>query len=131
MRISDWSSDVCSSDLAAVVLLLLGVEAQILEQRHTAVRQDADRFPGVGTDTVLTERDRAAEYLRQGLGDRVLGHGRVAPALGAAEMREDQELGRSPRHLTNRRGVTTVQGRVVTLTGGHRAVVERERTDPP
>src|SRR3546814_13148311 len=101
MRISDWSSDVCSSDLAAVVLLLLGVEAQILEQRHTAVRQAADRFPGVGTDTVLTERDRAAEYLRQGLGDRLQRHARVAPALRAAEMREDHDLGPLPRQFAS------------------------------
>src|SRR3546814_16526139 len=38
MRISDWSSDVCSSDLFAGILNSLGSEVTLLNRTHTILR---------------------------------------------------------------------------------------------
>src|SRR3546814_14262668 len=59
MRISDWSSDVCSSDLVG----------HVFRERHAVLRRLADG---------LVEQDRAADVLRQ------VGRGQQQLAVGAA-----------------------------------------------
>src|SRR3546814_2799887 len=74
MRISDWSSDVCSSDLRARVLAHLRDEASLLERSHHAVDVHAadrgDLGPGhrllVGDDGQALQR-RAREAGRLAL----------------------------------------------------------------
>src|SRR3546814_3286192 len=50
MRISDWSSDVCSSDLA--VLLIIDVE-RVLHVARGMVRRDAERLEVVAVELHL------------------------------------------------------------------------------
>src|SRR3546814_8652235 len=47
MRISDWSSDVCSSDLRAVRLVVSGVAVEVFEDAVVAVACHRE-FPGNG-----------------------------------------------------------------------------------
>src|SRR3546814_8930635 len=48
MRISDWSSDVCSSDLGAREVEEGLVDGQRLDQRREGQHALADRAPGLG-----------------------------------------------------------------------------------
>src|SRR3546814_9471865 len=48
MRISDWSSDVCSSDLAAGLAVVGQVAVQVRVQRARQVRSGVSRLAGVG-----------------------------------------------------------------------------------
>src|SRR3546814_3273582 len=74
MRISDWSSDVCSSDLAALDAVCLGlVEPPVAGARPVRRRRfriaelvpvDDTVGPGVpvGHDEVVPEQDRSEEH---------------------------------------------------------------------
>src|SRR3546814_7421027 len=42
MRISDWSSDVCSSDLGAIAILIRSIGTDNHRQPHTGVQMWAD-----------------------------------------------------------------------------------------
>src|SRR3546814_13310605 len=107
MRISDWSSDVCSSDLRAVRGVAVGVEERgqlardlvgdrpqvagrhhdVFGERAVAVHADAD---GVRAQVLLAGAAVAAVAAddmalgRNPLADRVAAHAWVAPA-GEAE----------------------------------------------
>src|SRR3546814_16702027 len=65
MRISDWSSDVCSSDLALFHLFRLGVERLAeFHDVHAALTQSrADRRRGVGGSSGHLELDIARNLL--------------------------------------------------------------------
>src|SRR3546814_10130299 len=58
MRISDWSSDVCSSDLS-----------QIVEQGKNTAQVEADRIVAKAHDDVEREVAHAREDLRKQVGD--------------------------------------------------------------
>ena len=76
-----------------IVLLLAGVEAQVLQHGDVAVLQRACDLGGRFADAVGGEGDRPAEQLRElgrdGL-QRIL---RIGSALGPAEMRDDNDAG--------------------------------------
>src|SRR3546814_8784061 len=66
MRISDWSSDVCSSDLVAHQAHFVGLE-QVAEPRHEIgkpvyqrhpAHDDGDQDGAVGNRLVLARQDR-------------------------------------------------------------------------
>ena len=75
-----------------IVLLLRGVEAQVLEQQHAAGRQRRDRLVGGRPDAVVGERDRRAEEGGERVGDRAQAHVRDALAVGAPEVRHQDHL---------------------------------------
>src|SRR3546814_11209379 len=49
MRISDWSSDVCSSDLLSDNPSLQAAQARIAQARASVRQEKAGRFPTLGT----------------------------------------------------------------------------------
>src|SRR3546814_2223359 len=78
MRISDWSSDVCSSDLNLALALLAGV---VIAGGAVFVREQLD-------DAI-----RAPEDIERKLGLPTLG---AIPISGADDLREELALPRSP-----------------------------------
>src|SRR3546814_9096065 len=70
MRISDWSSDVCSSDLTSV-LFNSGRHEEALAQFHALIDRETAALGSDHTMTLLTRMDYA-ERLRE--------HGRYAEA---------------------------------------------------
>ena len=79
-----------------VVGLLLGVEAEVLEQRHAPVAQVVHHLAGAVADAVVGEHDVAAEQVGEALargGEREL---RVAALLRAAEVRARAPRGAPP-----------------------------------
>src|SRR3546814_1882975 len=89
MRISDWSSDVCSSDLDAVrraaqrfgpVQLIFAADAGIVDQQRERLarhavddRVDARRRREVACDGLETEPRHRPQFLRRAAGDDHLG----------------------------------------------------------
>src|SRR3546814_10049352 len=108
MRISDWSSDVCSSDLAAAVELLQAGEGNVgdVEVQPHADRVGRDeiidlarlehrdlRIAGPGAERTHDDR-RAASETAQHLGDRIDLLGRVSDdrrALGGPRQLQDRK----------------------------------------
>ena len=106
-----------------IALLLAGVEAQVLEQRHAAVRQGIDHGVGELADAVGREADvDAAQRLRQRLDDRRQAHRALGLALGPAEMRQHDDLGTLARQLLERLAGALDPGRVGDLAVLHRHV---------
>src|SRR3546814_13611790 len=100
MRISDWSSDVCSSDLAVVIIFVLrdpvGAEAALGAERAAARRQT-----GIdGRVLPLRGAEQAADAVLSTLDHR---HHNIVPAAGAhiyfAIMRITDST--DPRNTTN------------------------------
>ena len=76
-----------------VVLGGLGrLEADVLEQHDAAVTQLGDGLLGVGTDDVLREPHRTAEQLLEPAGHRLQGEPLLGDALGATQVRDDDDL---------------------------------------
>src|SRR3546814_10737130 len=73
MRISDWSSDVCSSDLPNVVVLAIGTLEVFVEVGNAGVQEDIakqlmlhddrSRGPDLARSIDLVRRDVVAGYL--------------------------------------------------------------------
>src|SRR3546814_16552372 len=83
MRISDWSSDVCSSDLSAVVgAFALGDPAPAGQGAGSLDAQHDRLGAGVGKAQVFEVRHPGAEELRQ----RDLRQGRIAEAGAQGEL---------------------------------------------
>ena len=73
-----------------VVLLLLGVEAEVLEEEELAVAQPLHGVDRADAERVAGDRHVAAEELRQALGDRPQAEAVLDLAIGPAEVaRED------------------------------------------
>src|SRR3546814_10915925 len=72
MRISDWSSDVCSSDLIGDVYRLGSARVEVSQARQPCWRLD-ERFETVGMARRVQETGRTGWYYR------VLEEGRVGP----------------------------------------------------
>src|SRR3546814_16460651 len=95
MRISDWSSDVCSSDLFVVAPVAhigdagLGEQARRREALRAGDREPAARArAGDPFERVERRRDQRAFPLhRQGTGDRDVHVGRMGDRKGVAEGR--------------------------------------------
>src|SRR3546814_6297203 len=79
MRISDWSSDVCSSDLAELVEQLEGAEFPVVAEPHRAI----DRGDVVGD----------LRHQRGGIGERLRhdGPGEGAALVGVGDERRSEE----------------------------------------
>ena len=80
-----------------VVLFLALVEAQVLQHGDVARLHARNDAFGGRADAVGGELHRAAEQGGKGFGDRLEGEGRLGPALGAAEVRDDDDLGAALR----------------------------------
>src|SRR3546814_4647829 len=74
MRISDWSSDVCSSDLVELLLVVDGEREEVLplarglvgdgaDQQHGALARDHDRATSLASDLAGFDGDRAVAVL--------------------------------------------------------------------
>ena len=107
-------------DEGRVVLLLLLVEAEVLQQQHVARLEIAHALFGLLADAILGEGDRLAERLRQRLDQRLQRHLGHALAVGPAEMAEHDHLGALVGELLQgRRGALDARG------VGHLAVLHR------
>src|SRR3546814_5497036 len=96
MRISDWSSDVCSSDLFVDVDRHHRQAARLLRRQHAALRREADgriEFPGV--DALL---DVAAEP--GAVGSQQLARHLHGEILVRTDVRIAQDLARSEEHTS-------------------------------
>ena len=80
---------------AGIVLLFLGVVAQVLEQHDAAGGRAAHGGLGRGADTVFGERHGATQQLTRSRGDRAQAHVRIRLALGTAEMRGQDHASRA------------------------------------
>ena len=89
--------------LGLVLARLPGVEAQVFQQCHLAVGQTGDDGPGRLPHRVAGEGDLAAEELTQTGGDRRERVLRVGRALGATEVRADDDAGTGLDELGDRR----------------------------
>jgi hypothetical protein len=76
-----------------VVLLLLGVETNVLEEKGLAVLEVVDSLGGLVADAVLGDLHLLAEELRQALGAGTEGELVLRTTLGAAEMGGDPNAG--------------------------------------
>src|SRR3546814_5687650 len=99
MRISDWSSDVCSSDLpehlrARLSLRLAGrAVADATSERRADLRAPRQRLRAL-----LAARAAAQPLLRAGEGRREPGRLAGRALLGAAEVAASRRGRRPPRH---------------------------------
>src|SRR3546814_16669222 len=106
MRISDWSSDVCSSDLLAAISRTLGDPDAAIEQVRAAARVNERRDDASLDDRVFTQlslggalysRDPTAaeqvfrEVLQQIRGTELEGGSRRLSALGGVVATRDQQ----------------------------------------
>ena len=79
-------------DMGRIVLLLALMEAGVLQQEHVAVLHFGDRVVGRLADAVGAEGDRALDDVGDRGGDGLERIGFVRAALGAAEMRQKNDL---------------------------------------
>src|SRR3546814_11590993 len=106
MRISDWSSDVCSSDLKVIVPRLGG----ILEQRHDRIAQDLDEAARLKADADAAvetyERELAAARSKaNGIGEAAREAAKVKAAADRAAIQA--ELARKLSAAETRIGAIT------------------------
>src|SRR3546814_20594556 len=108
MRIRDWSSDVCSSDLAAPLVLMagaVGVSAHADRQRQQAIEHITDLLDQLHEDALDDERSNldgcaaaidqtTAIPLDKGRLGVTLGLDSAAPATGKARDAATQRLAR-------------------------------------
>src|SRR3546814_19949105 len=97
MRISDWSSDVCSSDLAEVVVGLVPLQGHAVEGVAVAVVDDgavvllvAGHQPsehGVGGDHTAVGPPAVVELVYRELGVALPEHGELDHRVGAPHIR--------------------------------------------
>jgi hypothetical protein len=104
---------------AVVVLLFLGMEAQVLEQEHLARLQRLRLRPRGRADAVGRERDGPVQQLREAFAHRPQRVGGVRPALGAAQVRGEHDGGAGVERVPHG-GNDGAQARVV----GHGAAVQ-------
>ncbi len=91
--------DVCergelAGEVSAVLIglgRLAGVEAEVLEQQHLAVLERGSLGLGVLADRVVGEEDGGAEHLAEAVGDGREGVLGLRSALGATEVRTDDD----------------------------------------
>src|SRR3546814_5504427 len=86
MRISDWSSDVCSSDLVAVLRLLAGRIRHLAVRLHRRPRRQPEATAGrtarAAQRTALLARPADRRHLADGPGQPAL---RTCPAVGRGD----------------------------------------------
>src|SRR3546814_16832071 len=86
MRISDWSSDVCSSDLAKIGIVD-DVDIARLRRQQRHLQRPLDH--GLGRELHGTDKNRQAKFA---LGDQFAGLA-VIDAVGAVERSEERRVG--------------------------------------
>src|SRR3546814_15319873 len=93
MRISDWISDVCSSDLSSGFSLIANFEAEVVADAHA--RWLLESFPGVQldeTDKVVTARFGVADV--SAIAGQLLAVGTALTTVGPEPLRpEDRRVG--------------------------------------
>ena len=104
-----------------VVLLLLHVEAEVLEQQHLAGAEPLDGVLGAGAERVAGDRDGLAQQLAEALADRAEPEAVADLAVGAAEVAGEDHAGALRLEVADRRE-RRADARVV----GDPAVLERD-----
>src|SRR3546814_4146557 len=107
MRISDWSSDVCSSDLDAPELILIELRGEVAELAQD-IQQLREALPGAPVVVLTDERDPgtlaaclhagAAAFLLKDISLEALIHSLKLAMLGQKVM--PTELARSEEHTS-------------------------------
>src|SRR3546814_17745691 len=97
MRISDWSSDVCSSDLGIGAAILQLIGANLVQQANAAtflaqVKQHAAAFAGNGLQRGFKLRTAIAALAEQGIARQAFG-----VQARSEERRVGKEWGRTCR----------------------------------
>ena len=90
-------------DKGRIVLFLALMEAGVLQQQHVAVVHFGDCRGRSLADAVGAEGDRAVDDVRDRRGDGFQRIGLVRPALGPAEMRQQNDLAALVRDLRDGR----------------------------
>src|SRR3546814_12562017 len=114
MRISDWSSDVCSSDLSMIPQHQEIVLTQVFEQALALVHPEHDALVIMITDTVHQQRRRLADRKQPFF---LCGYRQTVVSMG---MKHTGHIG--ARFMD--RAVDDVTGRVYPDTGG---LIDRTR----
>src|SRR3546814_5119145 len=98
MRISDWSSDVCSSDLTVAGRDILGLA---FGHRREAPDGQAARFVSLGEEIpiALVVPEQSRRLAEHRIGDVVRGH-RIAVEVDAHLSRRERRVGRSEEHTS-------------------------------
>src|SRR3546814_16494876 len=111
MRISDWSSDVCSSDLAGII----GTEAGALHRRDGDDARRDDVGNHAARDRALQRRGDHADLggAAAHLADQREGHVVEEPAAAGVVQRhaEDEEADRSEERSVGKEWVSTCKYR--------------------
>src|SRR3546814_13384158 len=95
MRISDWSSDVCSSDLLAAGLCKLGLQRAIGNAHEFAVMRDhrgSDSFLAIETGIRCARRRLAEHQFQHGADDVEVGG--LGPVAAGAWRSEERSVGK-------------------------------------
>src|SRR3546814_16443467 len=102
MRISDWSSDVCSSDLSAVELLRQGLGR--VDVGRVERHEDAFRSFGHGTiHKSVTKTDRKSVVLGKSVSVRVdLGGSRIIKKKKILDSKHVSSIYSTTKHITNK-----------------------------
>src|SRR3546814_770000 len=99
MRISDWSSDVCSSDLAGLASVSIGEGASAADQQSTSL--GAFSYARATDSVAIGSRSVANEYqvvsFGHAAGDAQPGGGTYAPALNRRLAHVAAGLNATPR----------------------------------
>src|SRR3546814_17825231 len=117
MRISDWSSDVCSSDLLAVRVALPLVAQVVLVLLHARRHAHDSLDPGeAGAERrhARQQQHAARPRLCKGVAQHLpaaVPHDAVAPPPGAQVGRDDVEAGRSEERRVGKGCVSTCRSR--------------------
>src|SRR3546814_21082825 len=106
MRISDWSSDVCSSDLGDHALQIVGA----LDDRGAALGIILDMLlrPAIILDAAIAQRRQAGDGPRQL--DRLVGRGDAGARDAGVDVDGDVE-GRSEERRVGKECVSTCRSR--------------------
>src|SRR3546814_9478665 len=83
MRISDWSSDVCSSDLDRCVVVILGVRVAVEPDQHRAARTEQ---PGA-EHRVVARRAAIEQFAERGQPALVLAGAEIDLCQPIAQLR--------------------------------------------
>src|SRR3546814_6112109 len=100
MRISDWSSDVCSSDLLGVSHLLIRTGITKRQQQYAALRQSARHLDRCGAHgPIVLERANTSPVGREQKHQRILRHTYSPACLGPISGLEKLQVDAIGNHL--------------------------------
>src|SRR3546814_4878825 len=112
MRISDWSSDVCSSDLARILLLDIQVERAVGVEGQLVAVADGETVDRVGDEKLFGAVHRQRP---EGVGGRNLVFVEIQDIACRAAERLTRDVERSEEHTSELQSLIRISYAVVCL----------------